>query len=107
MMNHRPDQHGVWFDYDGCRYKDHYDIRLKTGEVIQDCRPNADAWYPNSSKEKRVFRDRDVAQIRLKPDDELDRSWYLTGEERVNHQIKLFGPAVPDEPQPPSERQVW
>lgn len=110
MLNHRPDQHGVWFDYDGCRYKDVYDIRLHIGEVLEFMYPNATSWYPELGSNARwSVSDKEVAQIRLKTDAELIavNSYRMTGEERIQRIYSLFGSAIPAEPQPPSERQVW
>lgn len=110
MMNHRPDQQGVWFDYGGCRYKDVYDIRLHTGEVLEFMYPNATSWYPESeSNTRQSVTDKEVAQIRLKTDEELIAadSYRMTGPERIQRTLSMFGSAVPPEPQPPSERQVW
>ena len=95
MINHHPTQVGIWFDYDGGRYKDNYDLRLKTGEVLAGMYPNANAWYPAmDSLVKRRVDDNEVAQVRLKPDDEL-HEYAFTGQERIDSTLRLFGDAVP------------
>lgn len=108
MMNHRPDQHGVWFDYDGSRYKDVYDVRLHTGEVLEFMYPNATSWYPEAeSNARHAVTDKEVAQVRLKTDDELRAvdSYRFTGPDRIQRSLSMFGNAVPPGPQPISERQ--
>lgn len=108
MINHHPSQTGVWFDYQVGRYKDVYDIRLHTGEVLTFMYPNGNSWYPEAEADtKRVVKDYEVDQIRLKTDDELIAvdSWRQTGLERIERTVRLFGDAVPPEPQPISPRQ--
>lgn len=108
MLNHRHDQHGVWFDYDGNRYKDVYDIRLKTGEVLTFMYPNANSWNPEiGSNATRVVSDDEVDQVRLKTDEEIEaaKGWRMTGESRLKRLVNMFGNAIPAEPQPISTRQ--
>lgn len=95
--NHEPHEQGVWFDYTGFRYKDYYDIELHDGTIIQECRPNGNSWYGNANG----VNDSEVKRIRLKPDSELDSTWYLVGQERIDHQLSLFGP--PDREKGPNK----
>lgn len=105
MINHHPTQQGVWFNYTGGRYKDVYDLRLKTGEVFHALRPNGNSWYPHfGSNAPRVIHDSEVDQVRLKLDEELTR-FNAKGPGRIDRSMKLFGDAVPPGPQPISERQ--
>ena len=82
--NHEPHEQGIWFDYTGFRFKDYYDIELFDGQIIKNCRPNGNGWYGNGE------RDHHVKRVRLKPDEELEFD-FLTGQERIDHQLKLFG----------------
>lgn len=91
--NHEPDQQGIWFDYTGFRYKDHYDIELMSGTIAEKCRPNADCW--NDGKTGEVYHDSQVRQVRLKPDSELDYRNHLIGQDRIDHNLEMFG--EPDE----------
>ena len=97
-LNHHPSQQGIWFPYDGGRYKDWYDLRLKTGEVIENCYPNASSWYPYHNPSNRgPIKDAEVEQIRLKPDAELGR-YAARGPGRIQRLVDLFGEWVPDLP---------
>lgn len=99
MMNHHPVQQGIWFPYDGGRYKDYYDLRLKTGEIIQNCYPNGNSWFPHSNKEGRnQIKDEEVAEIRLKPDCEIHR-WGMKGQNRIKRTLSLFAEWVPPWPE--------
>lgn len=91
QRNHEPDQQGAWFDYTGFRFKDMYDIRLKDGRVFEMMRPNGNSWYGYGAESGPVSDDQ-VAQVRLKPDSELENEYCYTGQERIDHQIYLFGP---------------
>lgn len=98
-MNHHPIQTGIWFPYDGGRYKDHYDLKLKTGEIVENCYPNANAWYPHSNSEGRPqITDDQVAEIRLKPEEEL-HTWAMKGKARIKRTLSLFAGWVPDWPE--------
>lgn len=85
--NHEPDQQGIWFEYTGYRYKDLYDIRLQNGKEYAMMRPNGNGWYGAPLK----ITDEDVSHVRLKLDSELEEEWYATGQDRIDHQINLFG----------------
>lgn len=96
MMNHHPTQLGIWFPYNGWRYKDVYHIRLHSGEVLRCMYPNGSGWYPegNSTAERRVD-DSEVAEVMLAPDADVDRYRY-TGETRINDNLKTFAEYIPD-----------
>lgn len=85
--NHEPEQQGEWFEYTGFRFKDWYDIELDGGRIVEMCRPNADAWYPENAD---PIHDNDVSKVRLKPDNELDDNWHYTGEDRISHNLRTF-----------------
>lgn len=96
MFNHRPDDdQGVWVPYNTWRYKDYYDIRLVTGEVVENCRPNSDSWITDLwSDDNRTFHDDEVTHVRLKPDGELGK-YCFRGEARIRRNLQFFGNAVP------------
>jgi len=83
--NHEPDQQGIWFDYTGFRYKDHYDIELMDGTIVEMCRPNGDGWYGDGE------RDNQVRRVRLKPDSELNDEYHITGQDRIDRNLEMFG----------------
>jgi hypothetical protein len=83
--NHEPHEQGIWFDYTGFRFKDYYDIELFDGTIVKSCRPNGNGWYGNGE------RDVQVKRVRLKPDNELDPKWHFTGQERIQHNLEMFG----------------
>lgn len=98
-INHHPIQTGIWFPYDGGRYKDHYDLKLKSGEIVENCYPNADAWYPHNGLNGRpTITDDQVAEIRLKPEEEL-HTWAMKGKARIKRTLSLFERMVPDWPE--------
>ena len=90
MLNHRPEDQGIWFDYNGWRYKDVYHVKLKDGRVVEHCRPNADAFLHGGE----IIMDSDVDQIMLVPDDQLGK-WNYKGESRIKRNLEMFGDAVP------------
>lgn len=63
-FNHYPDQFDIWFPYNGCRYKDWYDLKLHDGTIHECFSPNGISWSgPNGVK----FTDAEVAEVRLIP----------------------------------------
>jgi hypothetical protein len=85
LRNHEPHQQGIWFDYTRFRYKDMYDIKLHDGRIIEHMRPNGNSWYGSET-----IRDEQVAQVRLKPDNEIDDGYHMTGQKRIDYQVNLF-----------------
>lgn len=101
MINHHPVQQGIWFEYDGGRYKDSYDIKLKTGEIIKNCYPNGNSWYLHTRDPVRhgsSIHDTEVAEIRLLPDDEV-HEYAPKGRSRIERSIRLFAGHVPPWPE--------
>ncbi|QFR57619.1 hypothetical protein CPT_Slocum_039 [Serratia phage Slocum] len=87
-FNHHPIETGVWFTYNGWRYKDRYDIRLLDGTEIKNCYPNAYSWVVvDTGKE---YTDSQVEAVRLMPDSELDE-WSFTGHSRLERNCGMFG----------------
>ena len=95
-LNHHPSQHGIWFKYDGGRYKDVYNIKLHSGEVRCNMFPNGNGWFPHFGSDDNAAHctDEDVAEVMLTPDKDLSR-FSRTGVARVEHSVKLFGAMVP------------
>lgn len=85
-MNHLPTQTGIWVKYTGFRYKDTYDVKLRSGKVYKKCFPNADSFHHDTGKVK----DTNVVEIRLCPDAELDGEWDLIGEARIENNCEMF-----------------
>lgn len=61
MYNHHPEQVGVWFKYNGWRYKEYYDVKLYDGTVVNKCYPNGSGFH---SEDCRVS-DTDVEFLKL------------------------------------------
>lgn len=53
-----------WVPYNGNRDKTFYDIRLKTGEIIECCYPNSYSWFPMYSNVGTEYKDDDIEAIR-------------------------------------------
>lgn len=96
MLNHHPSQLGIWFEYNGWRYKDVYHLRLHSGEELRCMFPNGNGWYPdpNSTAERRVD-DSEVAQVMLAPDADVYK-YRFTGPERIKHSLDLFAGNIPE-----------
>ncbi|WP_210498741.1 hypothetical protein [Vibrio crassostreae] len=96
VMNHHPRQIGIWFPYDGSRYKDVYHLTLNTGEVLRCMYPNANSWFPESgSNAKGVVKDAEVKKVMLAPDHEVP-SHRFKGEERIKLNCELFYEWLPE-----------
>lgn len=98
MMNHHPAYPGIWVPYNGWRLKDRYDIKLKTGEVWQYYYPNGGSFSKWTSEHEGPSRveDDEIAEIRLKPDEEITEKYHFRGEERLKRNVDMFGGALPD-----------
>lgn len=95
-LNHHPSQQGIWFPYDGGRYKDVYHLKLHSGEVVRVMFPNGCGWYPDmGSTCTEAYRDEDVAEVMLAPDKDVSEFRY-TGQSRIDHSVAMFGSSVPD-----------
>lgn len=110
FLNHNTYVKDVWVDYNGWRFKDHYEIELHNGTKLF-AYPNGNAWYErgNSDEELSDFisknkelinkygqlniRDENVKRIRLITDDEVKarNKFGFTGMERDARNISYFG----------------
>ena len=72
MYNHHPEQVGIWFKYNGWRYKEYYDVKLYDGTVVSKCYPNGASFHSN---ERRVS-DSDVEFLRL---NNYEDSYFYSG----------------------------
>lgn len=54
------------------------------GLIKTNCYPNGNSFHCS----KGTYKDKNVSQVRLKPDDEL--SYGSTGQERIDDQVNLF-----------------
>ncbi|WMC11706.1 hypothetical protein PU634_04905 [Oceanimonas pelagia] len=99
MLNHHPSQIGIWFEYDGGRYKDVYHIRLHSGEELRCMYPNGNAWFRGFNGDEaaigRDIRDIDVSHIMLAPDEDL-HELNFTGEERLKRNLRMFAGLIPE-----------
>ena len=77
-FNHHPAQQGIWFDYNGYRYKDFYCVKTKGGVELTGLYPNGGGWYNMLGLNKEVealrtgsgsVRDEEVVSIRLMTDE--------------------------------------
>ncbi|MGL5906203.1 MAG: hypothetical protein ACRCZA_05695 [Shewanella sp.] len=108
-FNHHPAQQGIWFEYNGWRFKDVYHIKLYSGEVLKFMYPNGNGWHPDMGAPKgqlagRDIKDNDVMEVMLVPDAEIEAvgSFRFTGAHRVKYNIDLFDDCdMP--PVPPAE----
>lgn len=97
-FNHHPEQCGEWFPYNGWRYKDLYDIKLKTGEVLKEYYPNGGSFFSTGrDKQTRVVGkervlDEEVDEIRLLPADEITG---YTFSDRIKRDVDMFRGAAP------------
>ncbi len=96
--NHHPEQFGVWFPYNGWRYKVHYNIRTYDGVELRNCYPNGNGWHNETGR----VADSEVMEISL-PDqrscgdrydlDNKDRVLYLKGQHSIEElPLKLKAP---------------
>lgn len=90
-FNHHPAYPNVWVPYNGQRYKEYYDIRLKDGTVHRKCRPNAIYW---GNDEISSIVDGDVAEICLLHAKEHPSEYMasiMTQQDIIDHCIYLYG----------------
>lgn len=69
-VNHAPYTFGQWIEYNGFRYKQPYNVRLKDGSEIGPCYPNGVSFYPENGMEP--IDDDDVTHIQACTDEELN-----------------------------------
>ncbi|MGL6123360.1 MAG: hypothetical protein ACRC1W_10145 [Shewanella sp.] len=93
-FNHHPAQQGIWFEYNGSRYKDVYHIKSRCGEVLQFMYPNNGGWHPDRGAPKvqraiRDIKDVDVMEVMLVPDAEIEAagSFRFVGAHRVKYNL--------------------
>jgi hypothetical protein len=86
-FNHHPAYPGIWVVYNGQRYKEYYDIRLKDGTVHRQCRPNGMSW---GNDEVFNIMDRDIAEVCLLPATEHPHE-DMTQQDIIDHCIYLYG----------------
>ncbi|QDB70362.1 hypothetical protein CF8_0194 [Aeromonas phage CF8] len=89
-LNHSTFITGVWFNYNGWRFKTNYDVKLKTGEIIKNMYPNGNSW----SGSGRHVNDDEVEQIRSIPDNEVHQ-YHYTGKSRMERDLRYFGYDIP------------
>ena len=61
FFNHHPEQTGIWFKYNGWRYKEYYDVKLYDGTVVSKCYPNGSGFHGEGQR----VADTDVEFLRL------------------------------------------
>lgn len=88
QYNHHPEQFGIWFPYNGFRYKAYYNIRLADGKEIGYAYPNGEAWLHANGR----VTDDEVAEIQLVDYDKtphpiFDNKWVTDNliEDYINH----------------------
>ncbi|WNV45984.1 hypothetical protein [Aeromonas phage AerS_266] len=89
-LNHSTFVTGVWFPYNGWRFKTNYDVKLHTGEVLKAMYPNGNSWSGSS----RRVEDSEVAEIRSIPDNEVHQ-YHYTGKSRMERDLRYFGHDIP------------
>lgn len=96
-FNHHPLQKGIWFPYNGWRYKVKYDVKLYNGDVFMACYPNGDSFMSSQDTKPRV-KDEEVEFVRLTDNSLLGRyDNRLSTPVGLEHEISKWHPdQIPD-----------
>lgn len=90
LFNHHPEQVGIWFKYNGFRYKLRYDIETYDGVVYENAYPNGNAWLHPEGR----TTDQEVCRLKLTTNLGVPTVTRMTQSQLVSWVLESYDPSV-------------